>query len=912
MNVVGKVGSLISQGVYSVATPFHPFGGAVDVIVVQQQDGTFRSTPWYVRFGKFQGVLKGAEKIVRINVNGVEANFHMYLDNSGEAYFIREGDTAKEGETNGILKNSNTGNARLEDGRIDDGTNENGGQNTIDTGRLEHSVSDSGVAQLRNEIDSLSADRIERSESDGDRRHYEFQDDQSSLEGSVELSEYESNRYESFDGESYGEPQGSDSEVILVSVDGHVLTAPILSSEQNTENVQLSTPQFHLGPGEGTDFCEDSEELNPSDNPWDANYTSEMNASAPNVLSDNLCGINSDINLQGHQHLEVYESEVEHVCNNQGTQDTPKLEGDFHMNSDLEDASAIIKSEEVFRSCLELSELTKHEGNTHFEEIPQDVQNSPKESPQSLSAVNGTEDVGAVEIRNNDELSPPCNSDSSSIDKAPLQVQVELIGKKEEHTWLESIPVHSAGNGTEWKDKQVRALENAMDGNLRSSEPEDECVKDEIVQPQTAISSRVIQTNSNFAGFEISLCGKELRAGMGFAAAAEVFDAHHVSVEEFKNSAASIIENENLIIRFREMYLTWEKAAPVMLGMAAFSIDLAIEHVEAIPVEQDGTGLGDCDTPITPTSSGRRWRLWPIPSRRVKTIEHTSSNSSSEEVFVDSESAFQNSQAETAASSQGGNESPHKQLIRTNVPTNEQIASLNLKEGQNMITFSFSTRVLGKQQVDAHIYLWKWNARIVISDVDGTITKSDVLGQFMPLVGKDWTQSGVAKLFCAIKENGYQLLFLSARAIVQAYLTRNFLFNLKQDGKALPNGPVVISPDGLFPSLYREVIRRAPHEFKIACLQDIRKLFPSDYNPFYAGFGNRDTDELSYRKIGIPKGKIFIINPKGEVAISHRIDVKSYTSLHTLVNDMFPPTLLVEQEDYNSWNYWKVPLLDME
>lgn len=43
---------------------------------------------------------------------------------------------------------------------------------------------------------------------------------------------------------------------------------------------------------------------------------------------------------------------------------------------------------------------------------------------------------------------------------------------------------------------------------------------------------------------------------------------------------------------------------------------------------------------------------------------------------------------------------------------------------------------------------------------------------------------------------------------------------------------------------------------------DIKALFPPDYNPFYAGFGNRDTDELSYRKIGIPKGKIFIINPK--------------------------------------------------
>jgi hypothetical protein len=29
--------------------------------------------------------------------------------------------------------------------------------------------------------------------------------------------------------------------------------------------------------------------------------------------------------------------------------------------------------------------------------------------------------------------------------------------------------------------------------------------------------------------------------------------------------------------------------------------------------------------------------------------------------------------------------------------------------------------------------------------------RSDVLGQFMPLVGRDWTQSGVARFFSAIK-----------------------------------------------------------------------------------------------------------------------------------------------------------------
>ena len=34
---------------------------------------------------------------------------------------------------------------------------------------------------------------------------------------------------------------------------------------------------------------------------------------------------------------------------------------------------------------------------------------------------------------------------------------------------------------------------------------------------------------------------------------------------------------------------------------------------------------------------------------------------------------------------------------------------------------------------------------------------------------------------------------------------------------------------------------------------------------------------------------------QGEVAVNSSVDVKSYTSLHTLVNDMFPSTTLVEQ-----------------
>lgn len=924
MNVVGKVGSLISQGVYSVATPFHPFGGAVDIIVVQQQDGSFRSTPWYVRFGKFQGVLKGAEKIVRIGVNGVEANFHMLLDNSGEAYFIREVDSSKESSSNGFGKESDNMDIKLSYDR---------NKNVVGMCRLEHSVSDSSTIQLRDEFDSPG--QLDRSESDGGKFYdfQDFQDEQSSQDGSVDLSEYGPNPNGSLDGDNFAESQSVNSEVVLISVDGHVLKAPLLASEQDTDNVELDTPQFHLGPGEGTEFVEGTEEFSSHENAWASNYLGNMNTSAVEVVRV----INKTDSASGCD-LKVYGGEGEHASEDKEHQNAKDHKGD-RMNR-----------EDIFKSCLELPELANQSLEPDITSSSAEADNLLEEVSQGLPAVAETKDNQNIEAQNNDDISPsPSLGTGASTE---LIVDVGPVSNGTSHKDIHISPSPSLGTGAstelivdvgpvsnETSHKDSTGSVSLADSSLSLQETEVEKITTSVVVETMGSSPEgpqlvegcskleMVESPAEDLGegsesspdsklhnkLEISLCRNELHAGMGLDAAAKAFDAHRICAEEFLTSMTSIVKNENLVARYKDRYLSWEKAAPIVLGVATFGLDIPVELNDTIPVEpEEAVKPVDEDSVLTPTSSGRRWRLWPNPFRRVKTLQHESSNSSNEETFLDSESASQNVATESTSVANQDVKSTLKQLIRTNVPTSEQIASLNLEEGQNKVTFSFSTRVLGNQQVDAHIYLWKWNAKIVISDVDGTITKSDVLGQFMPLVGRDWTQSGVARLFSAIKENGYQLLFLSARAIVQAYLTRSFLLNLKQDGKALPNGPVVISPDGLFPSLYREVVRRAPHEFKIACLEDIKALFPSDYNPFYAGFGNRDTDELSYRKIGIPKGKIFIINPKGEVASSHRIDVKSYTSLHTLVNDMFPPTSLVEQEDYNAWNFWRVPLLDIE
>ena len=71
----------------------------------------------------------------------------------------------------------------------------------------------------------------------------------------------------------------------------------------------------------------------------------------------------------------------------------------------------------------------------------------------------------------------------------------------------------------------------------------------------------------------------------------------------------------------------------------------------------------------------------------------------------------------------------------------------------------------GTTKCFCQIFLWHHSDKIVISDIDGTITKSDVRGQFFHMIGRDWSQCDVVKLFRKIAENGYHIVYLSARAI---------------------------------------------------------------------------------------------------------------------------------------------------
>lgn len=169
--------------------------------------------------------------------------------------------------------------------------------------------------------------------------------------------------------------------------------------------------------------------------------------------------------------------------------------------------------------------------------------------------------------------------------------------------------------------------------------------------------------------------------------------------------------------------------------------------------------------------------------------------------------------------------------------SSNKIKELNLEEGPNDVMFSVTTAYQGTTRCMCSIYYWKADDKIVISDIDGTITRSDVLGQIMPMIGRDWAQSGVTNLYTKIFENGYKFIYLSARAIGQARTTRDYLRSVIQGEIPLPDGPLLLSPTSLISAFHREVIEKKPEEFKISCLKDIQALFPE--NPFCAGFGNK-------------------------------------------------------------------------
>ncbi|MES1903914.1 MAG: Lipin-3, partial [Paramarteilia canceri] len=126
--------------------------------------------------------------------------------------------------------------------------------------------------------------------------------------------------------------------------------------------------------------------------------------------------------------------------------------------------------------------------------------------------------------------------------------------------------------------------------------------------------------------------------------------------------------------------------------------------------------------------------------------------------------------------------------------------SLNLKEGANKFLFKLLTAFQGKKEIECTIYLWSHKTKIIISDIDGTITKSDLLGHVFPLIGKHWYHTGISKLYNKIIDQGYKIVYVTMRPIGYSRLTRNQLNSMVVDNFKMPSGPLMVCPLGLISS----------------------------------------------------------------------------------------------------------------
>ena len=76
-----------------------------------------------------------------------------------------------------------------------------------------------------------------------------------------------------------------------------------------------------------------------------------------------------------------------------------------------------------------------------------------------------------------------------------------------------------------------------------------------------------------------------------------------------------------------------------------------------------------------------------------------------------------------------------------------------------------------------NIYLYSQYQKLVISDIDGTITTEDLKGFVGPIVGVDVHHSRVVEFFHAVSSNGYIVIYLTARPMAFDGKTREYLFN---------------------------------------------------------------------------------------------------------------------------------------
>ncbi|XP_026197422.1 phosphatidate phosphatase LPIN1 isoform X2 [Anabas testudineus] len=864
MNYVGQLAGQVFVQVKELYRGLNPatLSGCIDVIVVRHPDGSLQCSPFHVRFGKM-GVLRSREKVVDMEINGEPVNLHMKLGDNGEAFFVQETENDQEvvpsylatspilSDGPNLMSSSMMGKSSGQPIQTLGSTGSNG-----ETG--------SGMMKKRRKRRRKTRTDSVRREDSGDYSENEdmFTIDISSDEG----AEMEDNRSSSRDVLREEAAAGSNSSykhsIIYTRSDGD--WSPIQSPGNSRPTSPKSDSELMTKPS-------DTDNQNPAMHWAWGELPQTAKPSFLPVKSDSpfVCPVSVPVSESTHFRVITHERSSE--------QRAPCSVMSAHRRPVSEETAETAVTESTRMECQAAAEMQ----------------------------ITNAEGVGACMTVDMEETLPRTLGKTDSPSKRK--------DKRSRHLGSDGVYLDDITD----LEPEVAALyfpKSDSSSTVRSMS--DPGLHSTSLSPQSVGSGgdsgvdSYCDPMSDLPSIAISLCGgltenREITK--------EQFHEKIISYQQFAENP-SIIDDPNLVIKIGSKYYNWSTAAPLMLAMQAFQKPLPKAAVESIMKEK------------MPKKGGRWWFSWrgrnsssksdsvsergacgsaeqvgKIPNR------HKEESSSSDE---DPRESHQSSPSIQSELTSGG--VSYKKTLRL---TSEQLMSLQLQDGPNDVVFSVTTQYQGTCRCQGTIYLWNWDDKIIISDIDGTITRSDTLGHILPTLGKDWTHQGIAQLYHKVSQNGYKFLYCSARAIGMADMTRGYLNWVNERGTMLPMGPVLLSPSSLFSALHREVIEKKPEKFKVECLTDIKNLFYPNKQPFYAAFGNRPTDVFSYKQVGVPLNRIFTVNPKGELVQEHaKTNISSYVRLGEIVDHVFPLKVRASSSDfpcsdtYSHFTYWREQL----
>lgn len=226
-------------------------------------------------------------------------------------------------------------------------------------------------------------------------------------------------------------------------------------------------------------------------------------------------------------------------------------------------------------------------------------------------------------------------------------------------------------------------------------------------------------------------------------------------------------------------------------------------------------------------------------------------------------------------------------------PDQNLLLKFGLVPGKNEVEFSTKGTFFTKLTQKAAIFFYPYSPirKLIISDVDGTITKSDLIGHFLQTFGVEYCHVGVCQLYTELAKRGYKFIYLTARHLGYARSTSKYLRSIKQGNFSLPEGPLLTSAEGFYNSFKTEVIDKSTDMFKIQVINDVRNVFGHcDSNPIFSGFGNRDNDSRAYKFVNADKHRIFQLTSDGVMVCMG--NKKKFTHLTLLKElDFFYPNI---------------------